>query len=178
MGSGGRTRFPVVGSSGRRRGPALRTRLILWAAPSGRMPRSWRRRDSSGVAPGRLPPKRVSLPDSTWGLEASPQPNGLGLLRDLGGACVLGLVPVRKTPICGVAFLPRSSAYRSCACVARSSAPCTWGISERALTRCPLERVQSSVAFSTDLSKTRNFKMDSRASQGDSSGRTRSLPKK
>ena len=56
-------------------------------------------------------------------------------------------MPVRKYPICGVAFLPRSSAYRCVACVARSSAPCAWGIFERALTRCPLGRVQSSVAF-------------------------------
>ena len=44
VGSGAPSRFDVVRSGGRTRGPALRTGLILWAAPSGRMPRSRVRR--------------------------------------------------------------------------------------------------------------------------------------
>jgi len=70
-------------------------------------------------------------------------------------------MPVRKYPVCGVAFLPRFSAYRCVACVARSSAPCTWGISERARKRCPLGRIACFAEIDRKCDRTLNFKMDS-----------------
>ena len=48
------------------------------------------------------------------------------------------------------------------ACVARSLAPCTWGIFERALKRCPLERTACFAEFGGKCDRTLNFKMDSR----------------
>jgi len=47
------------------------------------------------------------------------------------------------------------------ACVARSSAPCTLGISERALKRCPLGRIACFAELGGKCDQTLIFKMDS-----------------
>jgi len=47
------------------------------------------------------------------------------------------------------------------ACVARSSAPCTLGIPERALKRCPFGKIACFAEFGRKCDRTLNFKMDS-----------------
>jgi len=95
------------------------------------------------------------------GYESIAPSSRLPLVRRLAGVDVFLVGARPEIPHLRHRLPPSLLGVPVYACVARSSAPCTLGTSERALRRCPLGRVQSSVAFSTDLSKTRNFKMDS-----------------